>query len=100
MFKLKITAKAKKQIKNISKLHQEAVIEAFEVIKEEPQSGKPLTKELFSRYSFRVGVHRIIYLIDFKDKIITIISAGHRSKTYLWCTLTQGLEFGNISTRD
>lgn len=83
MYKILISAKAKKQIKLISKLHhREAINEILTEIKDDPLIGKPLEEKLIGRYAYRVGVYRIIYIINFKDKIVTILSAGHRGTVY------------------
>lgn len=82
MYKLRISSKAENEIKKISHPHQKAIILALADIKEEPLLGKPLTRELTGRFSFRVGVYRIIYKINKKDKIINILSAGHRAIIY------------------
>lgn len=82
MYKIKLTAQAKRELKNISKLHHEAISFVFEELKDDPLLGKPLTRELTERFSLKVGVYRIIYKINKKDKIITILSAGHRATIY------------------
>lgn len=83
MYKIVISKKAEKQIKRVSKLHhQEALNEIFLEIKEDPLIGKPLGEELTGRYSYRAGVYRILYLINSKDKKVTILSAKHRSVVY------------------
>lgn len=82
MFRIKLTARAKKELKVISKLYKDAVSEAIEEIKEDPFSGKPLTKELIRKFSYRVGSFRIIYKINKRDKVIHILTAGHRSVIY------------------
>jgi mRNA interferase RelE/StbE len=82
MYKLRISSKAENEIKKISHPHQRAIILAFVEIKEEPFSGKPLTRELTGKFSFRVGVYRIIYKVNKKDKIIDILTIGHRATVY------------------
>ena len=82
MYKLKLTARAKRELKNISKLHREAISSVFEELKHDPFLGKPLIRDLTGRFSLRVGVYRIIYKINKKDKIITMLTAGHRSSIY------------------
>ena len=82
MYKLRISSLAKKEIKKISKTHQKAVLEALLEIKEKPLAGKALTRELSGRFSFRVGVYRIIYKVNKKDRTIDVITDGHRSKIY------------------
>lgn len=82
MYKLQIFPKASKQLKKISKIHKKAIIGALQDIQEDPLLGNPLTRELTGRFTYRVGVYRIIYKINTTDKIIEILLAGHRSTTY------------------
>ena len=82
MFKIKLTAKAKNELKKLSKKNQLSIGHVIEELKENPLSGKPLTRALIRKYSYRVGVYRIIYKINKKDNIVTIISAGHRATIY------------------
>ena len=82
MFKIKLTAKAKKELRTISNFHKQAITSALEEIKEYPNMGKPLRKELYGKFSYRVGVDRIIYRINKRDKTILVITAGHRFIVY------------------
>ena len=82
MYKLHIANKAKKELKKISRLHKLAILSALEDLKEDPLLGKPLARELTGRFTFRVGVYRIIYKINQQDKIIEILTAGYRSTIY------------------
>ncbi len=82
MYRLRVAIKAKKEIRRLEKRYQEAIISALKEIKEDPTSGKPLTKELTGRFTFRVGVYRIIYKINQKDKIISVFTVGHRAVVY------------------
>ncbi|MBI2621543.1 MAG: type II toxin-antitoxin system RelE/ParE family toxin [Candidatus Levybacteria bacterium] len=82
MLRLKLTTRAKKELKNISYRHRLALSNIFEDIKENPDIGKPLTRELTGKYSYKIGVYRIVYKVNKKDKIILILTAGHRSTIY------------------
>ena len=83
MYKLKITPQAKLQLKTITKKHyQLAISNALDEIKDNPFAGKLLTRELTGRFSFKIGIYRIIYLVNKKDKVVNILYAGHRSKIY------------------
>lgn len=82
MYKLRISSKAEREIKKISYPHQKAIILALAEIKEQPLLGKSLTRELTGRFSFRVGIYRIIYKVNKKDKIIAVLTAGHRANVY------------------
>ena len=82
MYRIKLTAEAKKELKQIKKLHQEALAEAIDEITENPYVGKPLTRELTRRFSYKIGPFRIIYRINEKDNIIHVLTAGHRTTIY------------------
>lgn len=82
MFELRISKKAEKQIKKLKKEYQIEIIEALEEIKEEPLLGKALDRDLNGRFSYRFGAYRIIYKINQQDKIVEILSAGHRGIIY------------------
>ncbi len=82
MYKLRIFPKAEKAIKRLPHPLQKAIILALTEIEEEPFLGKPLTRELTGKFSFRVGVHRIIYTVNEKNTIINIITVGHRATVY------------------
>jgi len=82
MYTIIIPPRAQKRLKIIPKFYKRAIKEALNEIKEDPFAGKPLTRELIGRFSFRVGVYRIIYKVNRKDKIIDIFFAGHRAIVY------------------
>mgnify|MGYP001619220691 CR=1 FL=1 len=82
MFKVKLTARAKKELKNLSKKDKVVIAEVIEEIKEDPLLGKPLSRQLSRKFSYRVNTYRVIYMVSQNDKLITILSAGHRSIAY------------------
>lgn len=82
MYKVIIYSSARRKIKKLPKNYQRAIILALRELKEDPLTGKPLTRELTGKLSFRVGVYRIIYKVNQKDKVVYILSAGHRSIVY------------------
>ncbi len=82
MYRLKLTTRAKRELKNISHRHRIALSNIFEDIKDDPTIGKPLNRELTGRFSYKVSVFRIIYKVNKKDKIIIILTAGHRETIY------------------
>lgn len=83
MYKIRISSRAEKEIKKISYPRRLAIVLALTEIKEEPFLGKPLTRELTGRFSYRVGIYRIIYKVNKKDKTIDILTAGHRATVYV-----------------
>jgi len=82
MFKVKLTARAKRELKNISKLHKDSIGLIFEEQKEDALIGKPLNRKLTGLFSYRIGVYRIIYKVNLLDETIIIVTAGHRSTAY------------------
>lgn len=82
MYTIIISPRAQKRLKAIPKFYKRAIQEALNEIKEDPFAGKSLRRELTGRFSYRVGVYRIIYKINKKDKIIDIFSADHQATVY------------------
>lgn len=83
MYKVIIAPRAKKQLKNIArKTHRNAIANAIEDLKENPLMGKKLMRNLEGMYSYRVGVYRIIYKIFEKERVVQVLTAGHRSSIY------------------
>jgi len=82
MYKIKFTAQAKKEFKNISIRHKQVLTPILEEMKDDPFLGKPLTREFTGKYSYKIGVYRIIYKVNKKDKIISVLTAGHRGRVY------------------
>ena len=82
MYRIRLSSEAKSQLKKLKINHKEAIGAVFEDLKEDPYLGKPLGRELSRRYSYRIGVYRIVYKINTKDSIVEIITTGHRSSIY------------------
>ena len=64
MFELRISTRAEKQIKKLKKENQIEIIEVLAELKENPLLGKPLSRELDRRFSYRFGINRIIYKVN------------------------------------
>jgi mRNA interferase RelE/StbE len=47
-----------------------------------PHDAKKLKGQGGDVYRFRVGDYRVIYLIDDRAKIVTVVKTGHRSDIY------------------
>lgn len=82
MYDIIVSPKAEKQLKIITKIHKLAIKDAVNELAQNPYLGKPLTRGLTGRYSYKIGVYRIIYKIKKKDKTVYIITAGHRRSVY------------------
>lgn len=82
MYRVEISPKARNELKKIKKLYKLAISQTIDELGENPFLGKPLTRELTGRFSVKVGVYRIIYTVNKKDKIVSVITAGHRATIY------------------
>jgi len=51
-------------------------------IEQSPHSYKALSGQLTGTHSARVGGLRIIYTIDENEKLIVLLSVGHRESVY------------------
>lgn len=83
MYKLDLSKKADRQLKSIiAKTNRDIVLSALREIKEDLFLHKPLINELSGRFTYKLGVYRIIYIVNEKDKVITVLTADHRSLVY------------------
>ena len=55
---------------------------ALESLKTNPFKGKPLKLSLKGNYSLRVGVYRIVYLVNKQTILVYILKIGHRRDVY------------------
>jgi len=82
MFVVKLTARAKKELKTIPVRYKDSLSQVFEELRDDPLSGKPLTRELAGHFSYKIGVLRIIYRVNRQNRTVLILTAGHRSTIY------------------
>ena len=82
MFRVRLSPKARKQLKDLSKQDKLSIGEIIEDIKDNPLLGKSLGRELINKYSYRIGVYRVIYTINQEDQIVEIIKSEHRGRIY------------------
>ncbi len=82
MYRLFIAPSARKQLRKLKKIYQEAINSAVREIKEDPHLSKPLGRELIRKYTFHISVYRIIYKVNEKDKTINILKIDHRGIVY------------------
>lgn len=82
MWRIIISPKANKKLKNIKQLFRQDIADAINEIKEDPLIGKPLRRELAGRFTYKVRVYRIVYAINLQNKTIIILNADHRAVVY------------------
>lgn len=82
MYNVIISSKASSDIDKIPKDIHLAIVTTFRELREALFLGEPLKRELTGRFKIKVGVYRIIYLVNEKDKKVIILAVGHRSRIY------------------
>ena len=64
MYKTEFTRESKKNLSSIPKEYQIAVINSLKGLSNDPLKGKPLGGKFKGQYSLRVGVYRVVYIIN------------------------------------
>ena len=82
MHKVVFTEEAKKRISKLDERTKAKIKIACEEIGTDPLIGKPLTRELKGRFSYRVGNYRIIYRVYRDQVMVLILTVGHRKDIY------------------
>lgn len=82
MYRIKLTAQAKRELKVIKKMYHGAIDTAFDELANNPYLGKPLSRELAGKFTYKIGAYRIIYRINEKNQTVLIVTAGHRATIY------------------
>jgi mRNA interferase RelE/StbE len=81
---LEVSAQARRQLARLPGKSYDAIVTFMEgPLVENPQRvGKPLTDELEGYRSARVGVFRIVYVVDEIVRIVGVVAIGHRASIY------------------
>lgn len=85
MYQVKLTRQAEKAFDALMKAQPnmgKRVAQAIDHLSENPDSGVPLRAELKGLFKYRVGVYRIIYSIQRKVLLVTVIDIGNRKEVY------------------
>lgn len=85
MYKIVLTNTAKKEYKYLHKTNESVfkrVRNALLSLSKDPTQGKPLKLSLKGKWSYRVGVYRIIYAIEKKILTVYVLDIGHRREIY------------------
>lgn len=85
-YELKISDKAKKQLKKIDKIYSEKILKWINKNLKDTDNpylyGKPLKGNLSEYWRYRVGIYRILAKIDDKVIKIFILEIDHRKEIY------------------
>jgi mRNA interferase RelE/StbE len=82
MYALEIKAKAQKQLETLPKKDQRRVLDAFDLLRENPTAGKQLEGKYKGLRSLRLWPYRIIYAVDHRIITVTVVKIGHRKDVY------------------
>lgn len=82
MFQISYTESALKSIENFPAIWQKKILKAIESLKTSPFQGKKLKGCFSGMYCLRIWPYRIIYLVKKEEKLVAIITMGHRQSVY------------------
>ena len=84
-FFIRLSTKATKFIKKLDKIDKERINEKVNKLSENPFPSDSVRVEKYKDYKIfrvRVGKFRILYGVDFNEKLIIIIEINKRAKVY------------------
>ena len=85
MFKIELSRNAVRSLESLNAKLQERIYKAIENIKDNP-FGHPNVRKLHGifegNYRYRIGAIRIIYSVNAKRKVVSIIEIGQRKDVY------------------
>jgi len=85
MYKVELAKSAARDLERIYRADKKIyrrIIAAFEALAGDPFLGKALTGQLRGYYSDRIGVYRVIYIIQHARLLVSVIDIGHRKDVY------------------
>ncbi len=85
MYKIVFTKLAEKEYVYLYKTNKSVfkrIRAALNSLAEDPTQGKPLKLVLKGKWSYRVGMYRIIYSIENNVFTVYILNIGHRREVY------------------
>ena len=83
MHTIRASDKFDKQFAKLDKPNQILVNAEIEKLKENPELGEKLTRELRGYYSLHCDNFRVIYLLaSASENLISLVWVGHRSRVY------------------
>ena len=85
MYKIVLTNTARKEYRYLHKTRESTlkrVRNSLLSLSKDPTQGKPLKMSLKGKWSYRVGVYRIIYTIGKKILIVAVLDIGHMREVY------------------
>ena len=82
-WQIRVMPTAQRRLRRLPERYAAAVIELLPAIAANPKRlGKPLRFEFTGQWAARRGPYRIIYAIDEKARIVTVLAVAHRADVY------------------
>ena len=82
MFVVNMTKTALKQLSRLPMEYRDRIRTVLRSLATDPFAGKKLEGQYEGRYTLRVWPYRIIYRIEKKILVVTVIAIGHRQGVY------------------
>lgn len=82
MYEIIVENPAERFIRTLNKKEQKRVLDAIELLAENPVKGKELVGRLVGLRSLRVSSYRVIYKVYDARLVIVVLQAGHRKNIY------------------
>lgn len=82
MYRIFFTRNAEKDIDRLSAKERKRVFAVIETLKSNPFTGKKLRGDMEGKWSFRLWPYRIVYTIERKIVLVTVLNVRHRQGVY------------------
>ena len=82
MYQVNLSNQAKKGLRRLDSRFRKKVIASLLLLKTNPLMGEKMGGEFLGAYRIKIPPARIIYMPDFKKKIILVKVIGHRQGVY------------------
>lgn len=81
-YKLDMDGEARQLIRHFHPQNKQKIRRSLRNIACDPLQGKALQEDLAGLFSYRVGSTRIVYSIDYDNRIVHIVAIGPRHTVY------------------
>lgn len=81
-YTVKLSKEAEKDLKKLDNKARKQVVAKLEELKQDPRHNAKTLKRDPNTWSRRVGDYRILYEINKKEVVVTVIRVGHRKEVY------------------
>ena len=82
MYQVNLSNRAEKELRKLDKRFKEKVIYTLRLLRSNPFLGQKMTGDFQGSYRIKIPPIRIIYEIDFSNKIIWVRAIRHRQGSY------------------